>query len=70
MVKFLEDGCFSTLPAKRIVKPPSASLNVGDQCTVKWSARKEYEAIVLAKGERSVKTTYTFTHTCAHVNLF
>ena len=61
VVKFKEDSAICLVPAKRIIEPPTTELNVLDDCKVKWSDAKIYDATVLALGK------YIHIHTSNHV---
>lgn len=57
VVKFVLDGCISSIPAKRILHPPPQAISIGDKCTVKWTDGN-YGAVVLARGMLIVTCTF------------
>ena len=51
IVKFKEDGAVCIIPAKNIVEPSPTDLKEFNECTVKWSDKKNYTATVMAMGK-------------------
>lgn len=52
LVHFPVDDTISVIHVKRVIEPPLLQLTKGDDCKVKWSKRKVYNATVLCIGKK------------------